>query len=105
MIIYEEVRHGAARPASHAEEDGPIVVVGGAGSGKSISCSPQHRVNPLDRLTSDSPSLIADAQKSSLDFCPAPGGVKNAWFSDHARRWVSDPHSARCGAARRRSSF
>ena len=51
---------------------------------------PQHRVNPLDHLTIDSPSLIADAQKIALDFCPTPGGVKTAWSYDDARRWNTD---------------
>lgn len=51
---------------------------------------PQHRLNPLDHLTIDSPSLIADVQKKALDFCPTPGGVKTSWSYDDARRWDTD---------------
>lgn len=50
---------------------------------------PQHRCNPLDHLTIDSPSLIADTQKTALDFCPTPPGMRTSWTYDDARRWLS----------------
>ncbi len=51
---------------------------------------PQHQVNPLDHLRIDSPSLIPDAQKSALDFCPTPAGMRASWAFDDARRWLTD---------------
>lgn len=51
---------------------------------------PQHRCNPLDHLTIESPSLIPDAQKSALDFCPTPPGVRSSWAFDDARRWLPE---------------
>ncbi len=51
---------------------------------------PQHRVNPLDHLRVDSPSLIADVQKKALDLCPTPQGINSAWAYDDARRWDMD---------------
>lgn len=51
---------------------------------------PQHRCNPLDHLTLDSPSLIPDAQKFGLDFCPTPAGGRSSWAFDDARRWLTD---------------
>ncbi len=51
---------------------------------------PQHRFNPLDHLTLDSPSLIADVQKFTLDAITTPNGTKNAWPYEDARRWLAD---------------
>lgn len=48
---------------------------------------PQHRFNPLDHLKINSPGLIPDAQKSALDFCPTPQGMRSSWAFDDARRW------------------
>lgn len=51
---------------------------------------PRHRVNPLDHLHIDSPSLISDTQKMALDFCPTPSGMRTSWAYDDARRWLVD---------------
>lgn len=51
---------------------------------------PQHRFNPLDHLTLDSPSLIADVQKFALDAVSTPSGTKNSWPYEDARRWLGD---------------
>ena len=48
---------------------------------------PQNRCNPLDHLTIDSPSLIADSQKTALDLVSTPAGVKS-WPFDDAKRWL-----------------
>lgn len=51
---------------------------------------PQHRTNPLDYQKIDSLSLEPDIQKTALDFCPTPPGVKSAWPYDDARRWYGE---------------
>jgi len=51
---------------------------------------PRHQLNPWDHLQLDSPSLIADAEKTALDLCPTPMGVKSSWSFDDARRWASE---------------
>ena len=51
---------------------------------------PQHRFNPLDHLSIDSPSLIADTQKMALDFCPTPSATRSNWAFDDARRWLTE---------------
>ncbi|MDM3871833.1 type IV secretory system conjugative DNA transfer family protein [Porticoccus sp. W117] len=50
---------------------------------------PQGRCNPLDHLTINNVSLIADAQKAAQDFCSTPLGVKSSWTYDDARRWLT----------------
>ncbi|MEW7986884.1 MAG: type IV secretory system conjugative DNA transfer family protein [Candidatus Thiodiazotropha endolucinida] len=50
---------------------------------------PQHRFNPLDHLKIDSPGLIPDTQKSALDLCPTPSGIRSSWSFDDARRWAN----------------
>ena len=51
---------------------------------------PRHQLNPWDHLRLDSPSLIADAEKTALDLCPTPTGTKSSWTFDDARRWISE---------------
>ena len=51
---------------------------------------PRHRLNPLDHLTLDSISLIADVQKTAMDICPTPSSIKSAWPYEDAKRWLAD---------------
>jgi len=63
---------------------------------------PRHQFNPWDHLRLDSPSLIADAEKTALDLCPTPPGTKSSWSFEDARRWACEfilYDSERCGCA------
>jgi type IV secretion system protein VirD4 len=52
----------------------------------------RYGTNPLDHLTLDSPSLIADAQKAAMDFCPASVGRdgKSKWWEADAQDWLTN---------------
>lgn len=71
---------------------------------------PQHGTRPLDHLTVDSPSLIADTQKAAMDICPATAGSagKPKWWEAEAQDWLTNIilHDAeRNGCARLRSVY
>ena len=48
--------------------------------------APQHSTNPLDHLTLDSPSLIADTQKSMSDLVPIEN-TRSKWVDEDAQDW------------------
>jgi type IV secretion system protein VirD4 len=49
---------------------------------------PQHRVNPLDILTRDSPRLHADTKFIAAGLIPLSGGKDGHYFELRAREWV-----------------
>lgn len=51
---------------------------------------PKHRCNPLDHLSLDSTTLIADIQKFAADYCPVPSVGQNAWPVRDAQQWLLD---------------